>query len=110
MTDARRRRGRDSELRLAEWLVANGFPHAEAVPPLSGGQDIRGVPGWAVEVKSRNNLSLPAWLRQAAKYARGGAVPLLVVRGPGQGTDAIGQWAAVMTLDHWVGAHREEQE
>ena len=97
----RRGRGRDSEIRLAEWLQANGWPDAAANQPARPGPDILGTPGLAIEVKARARLDLPAWLRQAHRQA-GGTMPLLIVRSPGQGPADIGAWAAVQRLDEWM--------
>jgi hypothetical protein len=98
----RRDRAREAELRLAEWLQANGWPDAEANQPARPGPDILHTPGLAIEVKAKAELALPAWLRQAGRQAPPGTIPLLIVRGARQGPADIGAWAAVQRLDEWM--------
>jgi hypothetical protein len=98
----RRGRGRDSELRLAEWLQQHGYPDAAANQPGRPGPDLLHTPGLAIEVKARARLDLPAWLRQADRQTAPGLLPLLVVRSPGQGPGDIGAWAAIQRLDQWI--------
>ena len=50
-----------------------------------GGEDLAGLPGFAVEVKFQENESVPAWWRQACdQAAQRQAVPILFYRGSGQ--------------------------
>jgi Holliday junction resolvase len=103
---SRRQRGRDTERALAAWLRDHGHPHAEPCAPFAPGPDILGTPGWAIEVKARARLDLPAWLKQAHRQATG-ARPLLVVRLNGQGTTDPGAWAAITTLHTWQETTRD---
>jgi hypothetical protein len=99
----RRERGRDSELRLAEWLQGHGYPDATANAPGRPGPDLLHTPGLCIEVKARAGLDLPAWLRQAHRQAETyGGTPLLIVRGGNQGPADIGAWAAIQRLDQWI--------
>ena len=45
-----------------------------------GGYDLTGIDWLALEVKRQENLSLPAWWRQAVKQAKGDQVPMLMYR------------------------------
>ena len=105
MTDhlSRRRRGRQSELLVADYL-RQWWPGAEAAPPSRPGEDVLGIPGVAWEVKSRRGLQLKAWTRQAA--TRDG-LPILVIRSNGDGPSNIGQWTAALPLHHLAGLLKE---
>lgn len=102
MSQSRKRRGRETELLVAQHLRDHGFPHAHATSASAGGVDIDGTPGLAIECKARRGLDLPAWLRQADRNA-GGMLPLLVVRLTGQGRETVGQFPVVLTLDQFLG-------
>ena len=103
---SRRRRGRESEKIAAEYLRGRGWDAAEAAPPGRWGADLTGIPGVAIECKARRGLDLPAWLRQAAQTNRSG-LPLLIVRGVGQGPANVAEWAAVTALHDMAGLLRE---
>lgn len=103
MTEARRRRGRDTERHVATFLAGHGFPFAEPVGSGRSGADITGTPGIGLEVKARADFHPLAWLAQAA--GRPG-LPIVVVRCNGQGPDA-GQYAALLRFDQLVGLLRE---
>ena len=94
---SRKARGRESERLVADYLRDHGWPYAEAVGAGRPGPDITGTPSLAIEVKARRGLDLPGWLRQATT-ADPTRVPLLVIRGDGQGPTSISSWAAVMPL------------
>lgn len=95
----RKRRGAETQRLVAAYLADNGWPHATDAGAGRQGQDILGVPGLAIEVKARRDLSLQAWLRQAARSA---GLPLLVVRPDGMGPGALPTWACAMTLEDAV--------
>lgn len=100
MTTARKRRGRESEHLVAARMRAL-WPLAEAVGSGAPGVDVKHTPGYAVEVKARGGLDLPAWMRQARKNA-GNDCPVLVIRLNGQGPATIGDWPVVLTLDDFL--------
>lgn len=75
------------------------WPGAIATTAGGAGADVLGTGNVLIEVKARRSLDLPAWLRQATGRTGDGQVPVLVVRGDGQGPATAGQWAAVMPLD-----------
>jgi Holliday junction resolvase len=100
MTDSRKRRGRATELIVAEYLREHGFPHAEAVGSGAAGVDIKGVVGWAIEVKARKGFDPLAWMRQAKTRP---GTPAVIVRCNGQGEASVGDWIVMVRLDDWVG-------
>ena len=100
MTQARKRRGRKSELVLARWLQT-WFPDARAVNSGASGADLLGTPGLAVEVKARKDFNPLAWLRQSRRNA-GRMLPIVVVRCNGQGTERPGEWLVMLSLDDFM--------
>lgn len=94
-----RRRGSETQRTVAMFFADHGWPYATDIGAGRNGSDILGVPGLAVEVKGRRDLSLPAWLRQAAK---GAGLSILVVRGDGQGPASVGDWAGILRLEDLV--------
>ncbi len=96
-SQSRRRRGRQTELSLAEWFRNQGWPNAEAVASSLPGRDLVGMPGLAPEVKARDGLSIPAALRQATKNA-GADLPFVVYRPNGSGEQSIPDWIAFLRL------------
>ena len=100
-TDSRRQRGRESEHIVAARFVEAGFDRAEAVGSAAPGRDIRHVPGYAVEVKARSGLSLPAWLRQAKRNA-GQDMPVLITRLNGQGPASVDEWPVILRLGDFM--------
>jgi len=105
MSSSRKARGRETERIVADYLREHGFPYAEPVGAGRTGADITGTPSLAIEIKARRALRLTEWLKQADRDP--GRVPLLIIRGDGQGPSSIGQWAAVMPLDTAVTQLRE---
>jgi len=98
VTDARKRRGRQSEHVVADYLRRNGFDFAEAVGAGRPGTDVTGTPGIDWEVKARRGLNLAGLLRQLDERADQERLGVGVVRLDGQGPASIETWAAVLTL------------
>jgi hypothetical protein len=90
MTDARVRRGRDSEDLSADYLLPL-FPDAVAVGNSLPGRDILNTPGIAAEVKARRRFEPLKAMRQAVKNA-GDDMPMVILRCQGQGEASIGDW------------------
>lgn len=75
--------------------------------PNSGGLswrgDVQGVPGYVLEVKRCERLTLPAWLEQAYAATRGGEVPVVAFRQSGREKGVQGPprgvWHAVVPLE-----------
>ena len=98
MSDARKRRGRQSEHVVADYLRRNGFDHAEPVGAGRSGTDVTGTPGIDWEVKARRGLNLAGLLRQLDERAAQERLGVGVVRLDGQGPASVETWAAVLTL------------
>lgn len=105
-SQSRKRRGRDTEHMVAEWFAINGWPAAHAVGAGTPGDDIIGVP-FAVEVKARRGLDLPALLHQMNERRHPARYSVGVLRLNGHGPSTIDQWPVVLTLaDFTALAHR----
>ena len=98
MSDASKRRGRQSEHAVADYLRRNGFDHAEPVGAGRSGTDVTGTPGIDWEVKARRGLNLAGLLRQLDERAAQERLGVGVVRLDGQGPASVETWAAVLTL------------
>ena len=98
MATARQRRGRRTNVVVADWLREHGWPDAEPTFGSEPGRDIQKIPGHSIEVKARYGLDLQAWLKQAASYANGD-VPVLVVRMNGQGEKSVGDYLVIRRLE-----------
>src|SRR5215469_16955558 len=86
---ARQRRGRRTNVVVADYLREHGWPDAEPTFGSEGGRDIKKVPGHAIEVKARRDFRPSVWLRQAKEHsASKGGVPCVIMRLDGQGEDA----------------------
>lgn len=93
MTDARVRRGRETEHLQAEYLLPL-FPDACAVGNSLPGRDILNTPGIAPEVKARTRFEPKKAMEQAKKNA-GEDMPMVVLRLPGQGEAQIDDWLII---------------
>lgn len=98
MATARVRRGRKTQQLLAEWFRMWGFEGAEPVPASLPGKDIKGMPGWAPEVKATAGQDFLAALRQARANADVGEVPFVIYRPNGYGPERIGEWVVALDL------------
>jgi hypothetical protein len=100
VSQARKHRGAATERLVAERLRVL-WPHATVVR--GNGPDLENTPGAAVEIKARANVTLPAFMRQAAKNAKTSAImPVLVLRLNGQGPASIDDWPVVIRLADFV--------
>ena len=91
---SRRRRGAETERLVAAAWQADGWPHAEV--RRGPGPDLTGTPAIDVEVKARRDWSPLAWMRQQAKRADAGVIPVVVVRPDGAGAATVDDWPAVV--------------
>ena len=98
MTTSRKRRGRGTELLVADYWRRHGWRFCEPVGAGSPGADLTGTPGVACEIKSRTGLNLGAWMRQARKNA-GHMLPVLILRLNGQGEAALDEFPVVLRHD-----------
>src|ERR1700691_2287240 len=95
MTISARRKGKDGELEIAEFLRERGFPHARRGQQFSGrgdSPDVVGVPGVHVEVKRVEKGNLYDWMAQAKRDAKAGNIPVVMHRRSRQ------DWVAILPL------------
>ena len=98
MATARQRRGRRTNVVVADWLREHGWPDAEPTYGSEPGRDVQKVPGHSIEVKARYGLDLKAWLAQADSYADGDT-SCVVIRLNGQGEKSVGEFLVVRRLE-----------
>ncbi len=93
-SQARKRRGRETEHMVARAFATDGWPFAQPTGAGAAGRDITGLPGLAAEVKARSGFDPMANMRQAINHATKdpGSVPLVVMRPNGYGEATIDQW------------------
>jgi len=99
MTQHRRRRGRETEILVAEHLVNHGFASAHATSASAPGSDILGVAGVDFEVKGRKGFSPLAAIKQIRKRRKETGLGIVVMRLDGQGESSVGDFMAIMTFD-----------
>lgn len=97
-TQARKRRGRETEHIVARRFAADGWPFALATGAGASGKDITGVPGVAPEVKARSAFSPMANLRQATANAKPGELPVVIMRPNGFGEATVDEWPVFLTF------------
>lgn len=97
MSQSRRRRGRSTELILAEYLK-QWWPYAEATSAAAPGTDIKGVIGVDWEVKARTGFPVKEAMKQTEKRHKDGVIAVHVLRQNGQGEAEIHNWPAVVSL------------
>lgn len=96
MTDSRRK-GREAERAVANWLKANGFPHAEPSGRGVAGSDMADIgAGLTIEVKNQSRAELAAWVDQMLAEMRldGSDVGLVIHKR--RGATNVGDWYATM--------------
>lgn len=75
------------------------YPFAVAVGAGMPGRDVTGTPGAAFEVKARKSFDPGSWMRQAARQATDGDIPVTVIRPNGGGPTNVGSWPCLITFD-----------
>lgn len=101
MTQHRKHRGYATQRIVADYLRANGWPHARSVGAGESGSDIVEVADIDVEVKARRGFDPLAAMRQQEQRADG-RLPFAVLRMDGTGEATIGAWPVVIRLDLFV--------
>ena len=96
-SQSRKHRGYRTQKVVAEYLKANGFPHAESTGAGRSGTDVTGIVGVDIEVKARTGLDLPALMRQLRERNENGELGVGVLRLNGQGENAA-EYVAVLRL------------
>ena len=98
MTQHRKHRGYRTQKVGADFLAANGFPHAESAGAGRSGSDITGTVGIDWEVKARRGLDINALMRQLNDRAKDGVLGVGVIRPDGMGEASVAMWPAVLCL------------
>lgn len=98
-SQSRKHRGYRTQKVVAEYLKANGFPHAESTGAGRSGTDVTGIVGVDIEVKARTGLDLPGLMRQLNERHTEGTLGLGVIRLNGQGEGNVGSWVMVLRLE-----------
>lgn len=96
---ARRRRGTETQVLVAQYLAERIYPHATDAGSGRQGRDILNTPGTSWEVKARRELRPLEWMRQA-RQAEG--LPVVVFRPDGAGPMAVSEWPCIITLKDLV--------
>lgn len=107
MANSRVSRGRRTQLKVAEWFKSHGWEGAENTLASLPGKDVKGMPGWAPEVKATRDGSLTGAMKQALKNASPGEVPFVVWRPDGYGEERMREWLCVFTLGDATAMMRE---
>lgn len=105
----RKHRGLRTQLVVADYFKAHGFPFAESTGAGRSGSDITGTPGLFIEVKARASFEPLAWVKQANAMATLGGVglPLVTFRPNGCGETTVSSWPCLIRLADLVGLLRE---
>lgn len=90
------------ELWAAQWFAAHGWPSCERRGRGFAGRELIGMPGLAVEVKSRRKLRMDEWLRQAMRNPDGG-LPFVISKPDGMAAARFQHFPMIMPV--WVGTN-----
>lgn len=77
------------------------WPYVESTGAGRSGRDLLNTDNFAVEIKARRSLDIPAWLRQARKEATANEYPVLIFRPDGMGEATVDDWPVTMRLGDW---------
>ena len=99
MATSRVRRGRTTQVLVAQLLQKNGLPDAGSRAASLPGEDIIDAGELSIEVKTGGSSVILPGLRQAKKNAGPEKFPLVFWRPNGYGEERIGKWVVSMTLD-----------
>ena len=99
MSQHRKARGMRTQLLVADYMKAHGWPFAESTGASRQGSDVTGVPGLAVEVKARRDLAPKAWLKQAAANP---GLPFVVFRPDGVGETTVPTWPCLIRFSDLI--------
>lgn len=96
MSNPSKKKGSAWEVRLRDFLRANGHPHCErlALAGRSDRGDLSGVP-WVVEAKNCRELDLAGWLDEAEKEAKAAGVTRFAVAFPRRNHTAADGYALI---------------
>lgn len=102
MATSRVTRGRRTQAIIAAWFRAHGWPNAKHTEAFLPGNDITGIPAWAIEVKATSRGDLLDALRQARSNADEHQTPVVIWRPNGYGETRIGEWVVALTLQDFT--------
>jgi hypothetical protein len=88
VTDARQARGKRTNVVVAAWLAAHGWPRADPTVGAETGRDVHNIYGHCLEVKARKNFDPLGWWKQAKDNAEPGERSCVIIRCNGQGEHA----------------------
>ena len=97
-------KGTAAETAVVNYLIDNGFPHAER-RALNGNQDrgdVAGVPGVVVEVKNAVRVELAQWLDEAMREGRQANASVSVVWFKRRAKGSPGEWFVLMTGEQFT--------
>lgn len=101
---ASKQKGTAAETAVANWLKANGYPHAErrALNGNTDKGDITGLPGCVIEVKNCRTMTLAEWITELRAEIRNAGALTGVVIHKRKGTTNVGDWYATMPASVWL--------
>lgn len=106
MVNRAKAKGTAAETAVAGYLTGKLGVPVDRMPLYGAGDrgDLRGVIGWALEVKAARSPDYGAWLAEVERErVNAGAQWGAVIHKPhGLGVERIGRWRVVMTLDQWT--------
>lgn len=109
MTTASKRKGSDHELKIAKYLVAQGWKHAErriAGSNLDKG-DIYGIIGCVIEAKNEKRIDLAGYMKELEVETLNAKASTGVAVVKKKGTTDVGEYYAVMPMKYWVSLMKE---
>ena len=102
MTQHRRRRGRETEMLVAQYFIDNGWLSAHAGSASAAGSDIRGIDGLDVEVKARRAFDPLGTSKQLEARSKETGMGVAVMRLDGQGDKSIGSFLCFLRFDDLI--------
>lgn len=99
---SRKHRGYRTQKVGADFLNANGFPHAVSTGAGRSGTDITGCEGIDWEVKARTGFEPMAAIKQLKERAKEGILGLVLMRLNGQGEESVKDWVVILRFEDAV--------
>ena len=97
-------KGTAAETAVVNYLIDNGFPHAER-RALNGNQDrgdVAGIPGVCIEVKNAARMELAMWLSEAQMEGVHANASVAVVWHKRRGRASPAQWFVTMSGEQFT--------
>lgn len=101
MANANHRKGRDTEVRTAKYLVERGWKYAEATRRSGWADDrgdIDGIPGFVFECKDVKSWRLSEWVAELDAEIANARAENGVIVVKKRGTLDVGEWYAIMPM------------